>query len=315
VMAAQPRAVRSAVELALIRLLCALLRLSRRRAGLVLVYHAIAERQGDATRELVPPHGVTVFEAQLRCLEAQYRLVRAEDLLPAVGTRMRGERFPVAITFDDDLASHAEIAAPILSRFGAPATFFLSGASLEGTSPFWWQRLQQAVDLGLDVPVEGDGIREQAARIERLSGGERVALAEQLERQLGREPADPGLRVEGVRALVATGFEIGFHTLRHDRLTELDDGDLARAMSEGRAPLEAASQHPLTAISYPHGDADARVARAAREAGFRIGFTGRYEPVVDTSDPLLLGRIEPTFGSLMRFAVQLVFALRKRPHR
>jgi peptidoglycan/xylan/chitin deacetylase (PgdA/CDA1 family) len=302
---------RLAARLALASLLGFAMRLSGRRAGLALVYHEVAERNGDPGRELVPPHALELFEAQVRHVARRYRLVRAEDLPAAVAARRRGERFPAAITFDDDLVAHAALAAPALRRLGVPATFFLTGASLDRPFAFWWQRLQQAADLGLDLPVEGDGIHEAAARLEGMSPADRDAIAARLE----DAPAEPGLPRERVRELAAAGFDIGFHTLRHDRLTDLDDEALARAFTDGRAELEDAAGRPFTAIAYPHGKADERVARAAAAAGFRLGFTGRYEAVEPSSDLLLLGRIEPSFGPAANFAVQLVGALRPRRHR
>jgi len=291
------------------------LRLSRRRAGLVLVYHAVAERAGDDRREVIRAHSVKLLEAHLRHLRARYRLVRAEDLPAAVATRTRGARFPVAITFDDDLASHVELAAPLLRRRGVAATFFLTGASLDRPFWFWWQRLQHAVDRGLDVGVEASGIHELARRIEGMSSEARAEIRERLERDLGPAHDDPGLRAGHVRELADAGFDVGFHTLRHDRLTDLDDERLRAAMKDGRAALENAVGRDLRAIAYPHGKADERVAQAAGAAGFDHGFTGRYEPVVPSSDLLLLGRIEPTFGSPADFAFQLVGALLRRAHR
>jgi hypothetical protein len=47
------------------------LRLSARRTGLVLVYHALAERQGDPARELVPPQSLEAFERQLRLVKSR----------------------------------------------------------------------------------------------------------------------------------------------------------------------------------------------------------------------------------------------------
>ena len=72
--------------------------------------------------------------------------------------------------------------------------------------------------------------------------------------------------------------------------------------------------HPLGAIAYPHGKADARVAEAAKAAGFDLGVTGRYEPVVPSTDPLLLGRIEPTYASDAHFVSQLARLLLRRGH-
>jgi len=299
-------AVYSFASLAIARALALALRLSGRRAGLVLVYHALAERTGDPERELVPPHGIALFEAQLRHLRGCYRLVRAEELLSAVVARRRGERFPIALTFDDDLVSHVRLAAPILQRVGAPATFFLCGASLERPHAFWWQRLQRAADEGHQLPIEGRDVHEVAARVESLSPEARDRMEEWLVQRLGPDPENEGLRSEHVNELVERGFEIGFHTLRHDRLTGLDDGALARAMTEGRAELEHAAARPLTAIAYPHGKADEEVARAAREAGFVLGFTGYQRPVVRASDPMLLGRFVPAHGPVAAFALQLV---------
>jgi hypothetical protein len=51
------------------------------------------------------------------------------------------------------------------------------------------------------------------------------------------------------------------------------------------------------------------VAAAAREAGFRSGFTSRPEAVTSDSDPLLLGRVEPSFRSKGHLALQLAGCL------
>ncbi len=300
---------RSLVLRAFARVLVLVLRSSRQRTGIALVYHALAEHAGDPSRELVPPHAIARFEAHLLHLRAAYRLVRAEELGEAVRQRRRWRRFPVAITFDDDLGSHVRLAAPLLQRLGAPATFFLCGASLDEPHAFWWERLQRAFDAGVPLPVEGQGIYEIAGRVEAMSVEERGGVEEWLVARTADMPKDGGLRSKDVSELVEAGLDLGFHTLRHHRLTGLDDDALRRALTEGRRELEQAAGKPLTMIAYPHGKADARVAKAAGAAGFRVGFSGRHDPVVPSSDPLLLGRVEPTFGSNGRFAIQLALAL------
>ena len=54
-------------------------------------------------------------------------VVPAEELQAAVAERQRGQRFPVCLTFDDDLSQHVDCAMPILRDTGVPATFFLCG--------------------------------------------------------------------------------------------------------------------------------------------------------------------------------------------
>ena len=123
-------------------------RWSTDRVGVAIVFHRIGDPQGDPAKEFVPARGTRLFESQVRHLKRGYRLVKASELLAACRTRRIGQRIPVAITFDDDLASHASVAMPILQNAGVPATFFLCGASLDRPFAFWWERLQVALDNG-----------------------------------------------------------------------------------------------------------------------------------------------------------------------
>jgi peptidoglycan/xylan/chitin deacetylase (PgdA/CDA1 family) len=289
------------------------LRLSSRRAGLVVVYHAVAERPADLERDVSPAHDAALFEAQLRHLVACYEIVPADRMLDAVASRERGRRFPVAVTFDDDLPTHALVALPLLRELDIPATFFLCGASLERPHAFWWERLQVAVDHDLDLAAISEGAttpQALALRIEETTPDDRTRLAERLGALVGADPPESGMRAADVRTLAEAGLEIGFHTLRHDRLPPLDDASLASALRDGRAELGAAAGQAVDVIAYPHGRADERVALAARDSGFRLGFTGTQEAITERSDPLRLSRIEPPFTDVAAFAGQLVRALR-----
>jgi len=293
------------------------------RAGLALVYHRVDASQQDRDTHLVAAIGSDVFEDQLRRLRSRYRLVPASGLLEAVRTRRRGQRLPVAITFDDDLPSHIQLAMPTLARLGVPATFFLSGASLDRPFAFWWERLQRAFDdpgvserdlrreLSLAAPGAGsEGIRGLASQIEAMSPGDREETSRRLLRRIGADPADAGLRKRDVGALVAAGFEIGFHTRGHHPLPRLSNEDLERALSEGRRELEDITRTELSLIAYPHGKANPRVARAARAVGYRMGFTTIPEPVGADTDPLLIGRLHPFYHSVGHFELELARALR-----
>jgi peptidoglycan/xylan/chitin deacetylase (PgdA/CDA1 family) len=299
-------------------------RFSGRRVGVVVVYHRLGDPPGDPREELVPALATDLFEAQLRHLKRRFRVVRPTELLQAVHDRRRGGRFPAAITFDDDLRSHSEFALPILRRVDLPAAFFVSGTSLDGPFRFWWERLQVAVDRGIELPeaIGGDAtgsgpgrrnIHELGRRIEELAPADRDIVASQLAAVVGPDPPDAGLRESDLQALSAAGCEIGFHTLRHDPLPTLDDENLAQAMRQGCARLEDVLGQKLTTIAYPHGRADLRVAAAARAAGYAFGFTGTIEAVSPTSDPLLLGRVDASYRSVGHLALQLVRALLRAP--
>ena len=54
----------------------------------------------------------------------------------------RSERPRFALTFDDDYASHVRHVLPVLRELEVPGTFFLSGRSLHGLGPYWWEVLE-----------------------------------------------------------------------------------------------------------------------------------------------------------------------------
>lgn len=304
-----------------------MLRLSGRRAGMVVMYHRIGRVQGDAEREFTPALSVAVFDAQLHHLRRHYRVVAPEDVRDAGANRRRGRRFPVGLTFDDDTTSHVDHAAPTLRRHGVPATFFLNGLALDTPRAYWWERLQTAHAAGAtwdELLPEGALVRAQeiaeasevniralevSLAVEELSAGDRAELARTLLERLGADPADAGLRAHQVRALADEGFTVGFHGHHHEPMSLLSDAALDDELDGGRDALAAAAGTAPASIAYPHGRADRRVAEAARARGFTAGFTVREEAVTPAGDPLLQGRIDGFAASPGPLAVGIVRAL------
>jgi peptidoglycan/xylan/chitin deacetylase (PgdA/CDA1 family) len=302
------------------------LRLTSWQRGLALVYHRVGMLEGNPETELVPALPLARFDRQLRHLCRFYVVVPADELPAAAAKRRRGERFPVSVTFDDDLPEHVEHALPVLRRRGIVATFFLCGRRLDASQPrsTWWERLQRAVDRGLAmslvsaaVPSASAGtpgerspdIHSLALEMEELSPGERELAAERLRELGGDDPIDDGLDATGISVLAASGQRIGFHTRRHDPLTPLDDEALDRALTDGRAELEDAAGSPVTTVAYPHGDVDGRVATAARQVGYRLGFTATRAAITPTGDPMMVGRFDPTTLRGAEWRSQGAFAL------
>jgi peptidoglycan/xylan/chitin deacetylase (PgdA/CDA1 family) len=293
------------------------LRASSARVAGALVYHETF-RFPPSTEQVVPAIAAATLERHLRHLRRSYRLVAPSQLHGAMLSRRRGGRIPVAVTFDDDLSSHVEVAAPLLRRLGCPAGFFLTGAGLDGSHCFWWQHLQAAVNRGLDPrpALRSAGLRagpeqtlaDLAADVER-SPSVQAAVAHELAQLVGEYPPEYRLTRAQVGQLADAGFEIGFHTRDHRPLPELADDELARALRDGRSALEEAAGRPLTGIAYPHGRADERVAAAAHAAGFTDGFGGAG-PITARSGRLLLGRTELLLDDRGSFELAMACELR-----
>jgi len=86
----------------------------------------------------------------------------------------------------------------------------------------------------------------------------------------------------------ARGFQFASHGATHRRLTWLADHDLATELGRARAQLvERLGPDGGTAIAYPFGAVDERVAECARAAGYDLGFAG----VKGNGDRLHLSRV------------------------
>jgi peptidoglycan/xylan/chitin deacetylase (PgdA/CDA1 family) len=286
-------------------------RASARPLAVALVYHGTSAGPRPRAEQVVPALPAATLALHLRLLRARYDVVPAARLREAAAQRRRGGRIPVAITFDDDLREHLDVAAPVLLEHGVPATFFLTGIGLGGEA-FWWQSLQAALDRGIDLaplaarfglalePLEG-----LVRGIEALAPDDRRRLSAQLEVLAGEDDERRALNADEIARLAGHGFTVGFHTRGHDRMTELDDEALAAALRDGRDELGAIVGEPLRAIAYPHGAADARVAAAADEAGFELGFVTAMRAITPATPNLLLARPEIHAPTASRFALEL----------
>ena len=159
----------------------------------------------------------------------------------------------LVVTFDDAYRSVLERAFPILERLELPATVF--------------------------APTGGDELRAW----------------EGVDRWLGTrwESELAGATWAELRDLSHAGWEVGSHTRSHPHLTELDEATLLGELEDSRRECERRVGVACRAIAYPYGDADARVAEAARRAGYVAGAALGEPPSVPprTNDVMLWPRL------------------------
>jgi len=158
----------------------------------------------------------------------------------------------VAVTFDDAFLSVFELAFPILSRLGLTATVFVPTRKVGTGGPMVWRKM------------------------ERWLGGAN-------ERQL------VGMSWEETKELDRAGWEIGSHTRGHPYLTQLDDGALFDELRGSREDCEQQVGKPCLSLSYPYGDFDARVVKAATEAGYVAA--GTLPERLERPSPLAWARV------------------------
>lgn len=169
---------------------------SRPRPGVVvLVYHRVG---GGSDLEMDLP--VELFEQQIEELAAGGQVVPLAAALDRLlsGSPVGAEVMPIAVTFDDGARDFADVALPVLVRFGIPVTLYASTCNIEerepfahGAEPLSWQALSDACSTGL---VDVGSHTHTHRLLDRASGAE---LTEELDRsieliatRLGRPPLD-----------------------------------------------------------------------------------------------------------------------------
>lgn len=195
--------------------------IATRADTLVLCYHAVSE-SWPADLSLTPER----LRQQLELLlERGYRGVTFHE---AATSPQAGRVF--AVTFDDGFSSVLDVAYPILSSLGVPATVFVVTDFVDCRLRAW---------RGVDRWLEGPHERELRS-----------------------------LSWEQLNELADAGWEIGSHTRRHPRLTRVDEDELDEELRASREACEAALGRPCRSLAYPYGDVDERVVAAASQAGY-----------------------------------------------
>lgn len=90
------------------------------------------------------------------------------------------------------------------------------------------------------------------------------------------EPEHERLRLarpDELLAAVATGLDLGSHTVSHPWLPRLDAGEMKRELVDSRIALQELLGRTVTSLAYPTGGWDSAVRAAAADAGYRIAIT------------------------------------------
>ena len=95
-----------------------------------MLFHDVSDTESPFTKGLGGTITRKNFEAALRFITRYYTPVSLQDVIANCDGQALPPR-PVLVTFDDAYASVSEFAAPLCSKFGVPAVFFVNGECLD----------------------------------------------------------------------------------------------------------------------------------------------------------------------------------------
>jgi peptidoglycan/xylan/chitin deacetylase (PgdA/CDA1 family) len=299
-----------------------------RAHGLVLGYHRVAAPSSDPLRLCVSPER---FEQQLEMLSRVADFVPLSELASRL-RRGRRARPVVALTFDDGYADNLHEALPLLEKYGAPATVFISTAWIGRGEPFWWDRLSaivQAVErppsevrlqIGDDVFIwqrqadDSDHTRARKqllmavrTRLMKATDHEHRAALDQLERLANPENTDDTagrpMTQHELRCLASSPLiEVGAHTMTHCRLSDLSpDAQFEEITGSRRQCRELVGESP-SSFAYPFGAFNAATPELVRSAGFKRACSTVNELFWAGSDMMLVPRVIPWNHTARQFS-------------
>jgi peptidoglycan/xylan/chitin deacetylase (PgdA/CDA1 family) len=273
-------------------------RLARRPGLLVLTYHRIGDPSARPYYAPVASASAEALGEELRALARTHRVLSLEECLALADRDFRAERPVALVTFDDGYRDNVEAALPVLTSLGVPATFFLPTGFFERPRLPWWDRVAFVINatavpvlrLERPEPLEIDLGRtsrpEAIARVVRayLDHPEAdepaclAALGERAEVEVDDEVLGRELFMtwDQARALLDAGMSVGSHAHSHRALGHLSEDDQRAELTRSKATLERELGREVVAVAYPYGwpgtYSDATL-RAARDAGYRLGFS------------------------------------------
>lgn len=284
-------------------------RIANRDKALIVTYHRFSETGEGSTTS------ARVFRQQLDYLTSHYRIVSLSKLAEYLENYEDLPPGLAVITIDDGYRDAYETAFPILHHYKAPATLFVVTDFLDRKTWLWTDKLRfltaQTRATRLETAINGCSLQFQlSGRASRLEAAAQVnshlkALPDEVKEEAINRIAS-SLRVEipdlptrdydsitweQARLMDRARVEIGSHTLTHPILTNISDERLRAELRGSRSRLEARLERQVKLFCYPNGDYDARVKRAAADAGYRSAVTVEAGLNRDECDPLTLRRV------------------------
>jgi len=99
-----------------------------------------------------------------------------------------------------------------------------------------------------------------------------------------------------LKSLIAEGFEIGSHGLKHQPLSNITHHELWKELHKSKSILEDKLGVKITSFSVPRGYYQDRIREVALEVGYQFVFTSRFDINSDGADRFRLNRIAIKHG-------------------
>jgi len=234
------------------------------------------------------------FEQHLQYYKKYFNVVSLAKIARMRNGSQVAERPTIALTFDDGFENNLNVVLPLLEKYNAPATFFVTTAPIEKEEDILSCEL---LEIGCayakgDTVYLGKTAFKKYGEYEWLSSDhkniydffqmqtpdEKASIIkewkekhklDELIKKVNRECY--GLMNKQQLKLIAASplVEIGSHAHSHHYLTLLNDKELRFELSNSKAVLEKIIGKKIQSIAFPNGRYNKRVLELCRQEGYK----------------------------------------------
>lgn len=302
--------------------------LHRNQIAILTVHGVMDDRDSSLWKPLRRRLSRDELEDYLKALSKRYRFISLEDAVEMLQGCKPIQPYSIVLTFDDGHRNHITHALPILRRYKAPATFFVPTGFINNLKPFWFDRLdyalQQAHVHNSEVRIGSFTIRIDDSNRERLRESykrlrgaakeqqmsdqdflrEINQLANQLEADSGKALADIQneddwsaiASWEQIRKVLSDHITIGSHTVDHIRLGLVGAEYAYDQLERSKKDIERYTGSPCHSLCYPNGSFTEETVDIAKKCGYLYGVTTRKGLNSIGDDVFRLRRINVPIG-------------------
>lgn len=254
------------------------------RGKLIICYHAIDYRTDTTVNSKCV--SVSLFEQHLRYLKKYTNFITLKQYIE---DDIVADKLNIAITFDDGFRNNYTLARPVLEKYNAPATFFITPIWHQGKNILWPDLVDHATRYAPDkITIAGEQyLKGAGGRFFHSSG---LAIHQHVIRQnrvfidklyeallpyatfMQKPDMDVYWQLMSPGEITALSsndiFTIGSHTYTHTSLIYLDKQEAMNELTLSRAVLQDLIQKPVDYFAAPFGQFDADTIVYARNAGY-----------------------------------------------
>ena len=282
----------------------------KRQKLLILTYHRFSLRKENNKLS------ADEFAAHLGYLKKHTNVISLSEAIELRASRTRLPPNAAVITVDDGYRDSFDVAYPILSSFGFPATLFAVADFVDGKCWLWTdlirfvlsntKKTSLAVEFGngANINLKWCSVKERSGLAERINAVLKQLpkyrrdlmikqISDLLEIDIPRSvPTEyASLTWQQAREMETHNIQIESHTATHPILTCVGESDLNHEVRNSKELLERELGKTVKHFCYPNGDFNPSVKKSVAAAGYRSAVTTQYGFNNGNEDPYALKRI------------------------